>query len=238
MSGTGIYYENRSCNYTTPGCDTTAVPARAFPEGFRMIAGNSTRRTYDNSNFAQQAISLYCDYVTYHGEFPPHSCLQMRAQVTFPSCWDGVNVDSKDHQSHVAYPIQYFDGGDCPASHPVAIIKIFTEWTYNFGNLVTGEHYYNDTNFVFANGDTTGNGLHADFISGWQNVTILQRAFQNCNGTTPETCEIRGYDLPPGTQPQQATQPLITPAIYEEPVGLDGIAISKLPGNNPVYTSS
>ena len=234
MAGTGLYYLNRACNYSTPNCDTYSVPVRAFPEGFRMIAGDSTRRTYNATDVAQQAISLYCDGVTYHGQFPPATCKQMRAQVTFPSCWDGVNVTSANFQSHVAYPSNY-DGGNCPGSHPVAIIQLFSEWTYNFYDFANGKFLYSDTNFVFANGDTTGNGFHGDFVNGWQNLTILQNSFQNCQGSTPETCEVRGYELPPGTTPQQATQPLIHPAIYEEDIGLKGNAIPKLPGNNPVY---
>lgn len=27
----------------------------------------------------------------------------IRTQVTFPTCWDGINLNSPDHQSHVAY---------------------------------------------------------------------------------------------------------------------------------------
>lgn len=234
MSGTRICYLNRACNYTTPNCDTYEVAARAFPEGFRMIAGTSMRRTYDPADAAQQAVSLYCDGITYHGEFPPQSCKQMRAQVTYPSCGHGMNADSKDHQSHMAYPTNY-DDGNCPESHPVAIFQIFSEWTYNLYDYTNNKYLYEDTNFVFANGDTTGNGLHADFINGWQNLTILQSSFQNCNGASPSQCEVQVYELPPGATPTQATQPLITPAIYEEDLGLAGDPIAKLPGNNPVY---
>ena len=36
--------------------------------------------------------------------FPPTPCPGgIRATVIFPSCWDGVNLDSPNHQSHVAY---------------------------------------------------------------------------------------------------------------------------------------
>lgn len=50
------------------------------------------------------------------------------------SCWDGKNLDSPDHKSHVAYPIDgphAFDGmgvgGQCPESHPVKIPQIMLE---------------------------------------------------------------------------------------------------------------
>jgi len=50
------------------------------------------------------------------------------------SCWDGKNLDSPDHKSHVAYPAagpQTFTGssvgGACPATHPVKIPQIMLE---------------------------------------------------------------------------------------------------------------
>lgn len=47
----------------------------------------------------------------------------------FYSCWDGVNVDSADHKSHVAYPT----GASCPTSHPVQVPQIFIETIWNTG---------------------------------------------------------------------------------------------------------
>lgn len=50
------------------------------------------------------------------------------------SCWDGKNLDSPNHQDHVAYPQagpQQFTGssvgGDCPSTHPVKIPQIMLE---------------------------------------------------------------------------------------------------------------
>ena len=38
---------------------------------------------------------------TEYNSLPPEPCLRLRAEVFFPSCWDGVNLDSSDHKSHV-----------------------------------------------------------------------------------------------------------------------------------------
>ena len=60
--------------------------------------------------------------------FFDHQCPDgMRAQVFFPSCWDGVNLDSADHKSHMAYPIGEYNNGYCPDTHPVHIISLFYE---------------------------------------------------------------------------------------------------------------
>jgi hypothetical protein len=72
----------------------------AFPEGFQMLAGNPYLRNYTDTQ-AQQAISFTClgtDNAETH-EFPNYNCPGgLRAQVFFPSCWDGVNLDSADHK--------------------------------------------------------------------------------------------------------------------------------------------
>jgi hypothetical protein len=85
-------------------------------------------------------------------------------QVYFPSCWDGVNLDSSDHKSHVAYPNQTYDNGPCPASHPVRLMSIFYEVTWNTG-LFSNMWYGSGQPFVLAQGDPTGYGLHGDFVS-------------------------------------------------------------------------
>jgi Domain of unknown function (DUF1996) len=48
------------------------------------------------------------------------------------SCWDGKNLDSPDHKSHVAYPTAGpasfdTDGGACPTTHPVKIPQVMLE---------------------------------------------------------------------------------------------------------------
>lgn len=126
---------------------------------------------------------MNCNGKDHYDEFPTN-CRQLRAQVTFPACWDGKNVDSPNHKDHVrilflfwlncttdnlqyprvqvSYPAN-FNGGACPSTHPIALPSIFSEWYFDFSK-------FNDTKFVFANGDTTTNGFHADFINGWTDL--------------------------------------------------------------------
>jgi hypothetical protein len=48
-------------------------------------------------------------------------------------CWDGKNLDSPDHQSHVAYGNQggASGGGACPSTHPVKLPQIMYELMWN-----------------------------------------------------------------------------------------------------------
>lgn len=52
-------------------------------------------------------------------------------------CWDGVNLDSVDHQQHVAYSQNQGGfggangGGACPSSHPVKLPQLMYEIMWN-----------------------------------------------------------------------------------------------------------
>ena len=47
-------------------------PIVAFPQGLKMIAGSAIRRTYDPTNFSNQAVSFVClDYNGNHSNDPP-----------------------------------------------------------------------------------------------------------------------------------------------------------------------
>jgi len=222
-----VYYQLRACDYspTAKNCGGSKIPM-AFPDSFRMVAGDPFRRTQNDSDKAQRAVHMVC--LTFDGEreleleqapgFPHQQCHTLRAEVYFPSCWDGKNLDSPDHKSHVAYPaIGDFNGGVCPESHPVALFSIFYEFFFDTST-------YTDLKFAFANGDPTAFGYHGDFVMGWTNRTLLQTAHRDC--VTAANCPKLGNQQP-------ETRPLIFPAIYEEEIGLNG-PIPALPGDNPV----
>ncbi|KAL3494166.1 hypothetical protein BJX62DRAFT_234539 [Aspergillus germanicus] len=188
-----IYYLNRACNYT-PGasiCGEDSYPL-APPAGLRVIAGDPKLETYNDSDFSQRAISHMClqqngtSKETKH--LPRTSCSKVRSQVFFPSCWDGKNLDSPDHKSHMAYPaIGDYNVGVCPKSHPVAIFSLFVEFLFNTAPFPDYE------NWVYATGDFAGYSLHGDFINGWTDQQALQQALETCTGeewlSSPE-CSI------------------------------------------------
>ncbi|KAK7702584.1 hypothetical protein SLS64_009547 [Diaporthe eres] len=53
----------------------------------------------------------------------------IRTTITFPTCWDGKNVDSPDHKAHVAYPSSgsFESTGPCPSTHPVRLPQLMYE---------------------------------------------------------------------------------------------------------------
>ncbi|KAF2774222.1 WSC-domain-containing protein, partial [Teratosphaeria nubilosa] len=178
--GLTVYYEQRYSN-------TTDEKVLAFPENFRMLAGDPFQRNETNATAAPgQAVSFVClDYSGVNSEqvlnMPDRNCPDgLRAQVYFPSCWDGVKLDSENHSSHMAYPVGgSYDNGACPPSHPVRLISIFFEVIYQT-NLFQDRWFKNGSHpFVFAMGDRTGYGFHGDFVNGWD-VNTLQDAIDQC----------------------------------------------------------
>lgn len=161
--------------------DNQTEKLHAFPQGFRMVAGDPFTRTYDGS-LAAQGISFNClgaNKPETNG-FPDIPCPGgMRAQVYFPQCWDGVNLDSVDHKSHMSYPDgNVYNGGNCPSSHPVHMVSIFFELLYDTA-LFSDQWVDGQNPFVFAQGDATGLGFHGDFFNGWD-VDVLQEAIDTC----------------------------------------------------------
>ncbi|KAI1186541.1 WSC domain-containing protein [Nemania serpens] len=235
FKGNAIYYQNRACDYA-PG--RTVCPsyktnfAAPPPAGLRMISGNKDLRTFNQSDVTQRAVNHHCvgptDQET--NSLPLYHCDLIRAQVTFPPCWDGKNLDSADHKSHMAFTAYGdYNGGVCPQSHPVAIIQLFFEFDYDTTK-------YTDRNFVFAQGDKTGYGFHGDFVNGWKDQTRLANAHRTCTGAqgvNAPTCSLNvGSDGSPG---HASSQPLEHPAPAEQ-VGLNG-PLTALP-NNKVPTGN
>jgi hypothetical protein len=153
--GVTIYYRRR-----------TVAPLRAFPEGLRMIAGDA-RAT---SPQARRVTFWNCGVTA--GVAPssePPDCPEgrrngLRLHVTFPNCWDGRNLDSSDHRSHMAYS----ERGVCPASHPVEVPSISLIVRYG----ITGAD-----GLELASGGV--HSAHADFVNAWDQ-DALRRLVARC----------------------------------------------------------
>ena len=88
--------------------------------------------------------------------FPSKPCAGgIRATVIYPSCWDGRNLDSPDHQSHVAYADGAALAGDkCPTTHPVRIPQLMLEIMYDTSGFADSKYYQSGKQpLVYSFGD-------------------------------------------------------------------------------------
>ena len=138
----------------------------AFPPGFRMIAGNAKA----GSPQARRVTFWSCGAL---GSVRPASGVPtcwnarragLRLHVRFPSCWDGRNLDSPDHQSHVTYPVR----GRCPSrfSHALPQITLIYRYPSAGGAGIT----------LASGGRHSG---HADFFNAWRQED-LQSLVEGC----------------------------------------------------------
>ncbi|MFF5497673.1 DUF1996 domain-containing protein [Streptomyces aquilus] len=167
-----VYYGSRLSD------PSATVP---FPEGFRMIAGNAKAQTPTPAGSPGQywcagpggEIGRSAD-----GNWPICApTAHLTHQLVFPDCWDGKNLDSPDHKSHVAFTYD----GKCSGAYPVAIPNLSFVVTYPTQGSAAG--------FRLASG--MASSVHGDFFNAWDNTAqghrvkdcITQKAKCNSAGT-------------------------------------------------------
>ena len=90
---------------------------------------------------------------------------RLTLNIDGPDCWDGVNLDSPDHRSHVSHST-YVPYQHCDAAHPyhmpkVSIIAIYTA----DANFVAGNWHLSSDEMV--SGAAPGTTFHADYLEAW-----------------------------------------------------------------------
>ncbi len=138
-----------------------------LPRGLRMIAG------YPNANNAQDAWEIgvwncgtlhSSDKKSIPADCPAGSTLEVH--IDFPQCWNGNDLDSPNHRSHMAFAT----GNGCPTTHPRAIPVI----TFNISWLVPESNataHWRLSSDMYTDG-AGGYSMHGDWFNGWdQRVT-------------------------------------------------------------------
>lgn len=151
------------------------------PNGLVIIAGDQTA-----SPAKPQSLNVidwqchvngstdtsYAEYLARKPHIIPCSH-DLTATVKFPACWNGVDLDSPDHKSHMSY---YNESGRCPASHPKNIPDITYAIHYNVSST-EGLRLSSD-DYV---GGAGGYSFHGDYMFAWDD-DVLEVWFANCNG--------------------------------------------------------
>ena len=157
---------------------------KAILKGLRMIAG-------DGSLSSRQGQGNWGCLEVYLGHFDSIQdvlndarCVignHIQLSIEFPQCWDGKNLDSSNHKSHMANPVN----GSCPSTHPVAIPVI----TFNVRFPITQNSKNQNWHLSSDMYDYTklGGGLsvHGDWWDGWD--TNTEKAWiENCDNPSKD----------------------------------------------------
>lgn len=162
--------------YRTPvGVDARTV--EPLPNGLEMIAGDADATTGQDSR-----VSSWSCGPAGPKQPEPFHCPQrgagLQLNLVFPTCWDGENLGSADHRSHLAAVVRADDGtAACPASHPVVLPEVTVEVRY--------PPMAGPGPFTLASGPVTGG--HGDILVAWDQdhlageVDTCLRANRRCD---------------------------------------------------------
>lgn len=144
-----------TAGYSSGPGDTTQI--RPFPAGLMVVAGTAATGQPREVN-GQTVWRARCqDGTVKPGSSSPFvapmcATPDLRIDVNFPDCWNGRELDSPNHQSHLAYSN---DPGQCPPGYPVRVPRLSLKFSYP----TTGGPGIRLAENVFP---------HADFINGWR----------------------------------------------------------------------
>jgi Domain of unknown function (DUF1996) len=143
---------------------------KPFPAGLRMIAGDS-KATSANPQ-PTQYVNWKCGDGLDGTAKPPASCGNLlRLRLEFPNCWDGRNLDSADHKSHMTYAPS--SGRGCPSSHPVPVPSLHLNFKWKVSGDLSGVR-------LSSGGVHSG---HADFFNSWNQQAQAQLVRQCLNSS-------------------------------------------------------
>ncbi|KAL8747473.1 MAG: hypothetical protein Q9184_007592 [Pyrenodesmia sp. 2 TL-2023] len=240
------------------GDNTPDLERSEFPQGFRMMAGDSNLRSDDgsmgspgnqlnwrcHSREGQTATGFPKGFTSCNGGYVGGLAATMR----FPSCWNGQDFNKDAPMAHMSYPTNRDGMAGCPEGFKKARFpEIMIEYWLDVSQF-DGQYSADEVPWVLSNGDPTGYGFHMDFVrtlviparkistnivqlNGWK-VGALAHAIKGCNiGNTGDTLGSPQC-FPGAIQSEDAKQACTIAPVVNQDIGKSGL--NALPGCNPI----
>jgi hypothetical protein len=144
----------------------TLAEVSPFPNNLRVIAGDGKATSPQGMRvtFWSCGVESGVDRSETVPTCPDTRGSFLRLHIRFPECWNGRQLDSADHKSHMAYATR----AGCPSTHPVEVPQITQIYRYPSRG---GE------GFSLASGGQYS--AHADFVNAWQ-MGALKKLVDGC----------------------------------------------------------
>lgn len=173
----------------------TLVDARWYPNGHRMITGDpsgtgeappgtSITCFHDDGSLSEERRRLPTPE-----EIGSAGCTGLRVLILFSSCWDGVNLDSPNHNSHMWSNNNPYD--ECPTEFHVRFPNMSMVIYTPIKHVADLAYLRLASDFPKSSGYPAGSTLHADRVEGFSddpdpfgigaNQSLKSMILNNCN---------------------------------------------------------
>jgi hypothetical protein len=215
-----IYYKrlpasDPRCTRSNPGAegDCVGIPTGLrFITGYNMATGTQDAHPFfycqnsDNGTIKAVSSTLHDNISQVIADCPVGARLTLN--ISAPDCWDGKNLDTADHRSHVAFGSYVWDAAKaqsyyrCDDAHPYVMpqLAIIAFYTVDANFAANKWHLSSDE---MVPGALPGTTFHADYWEAWS-PTVRDTWLASCiNGHL----NCAGGDLGNGTAIKGMTVP-------------------------------
>ena len=185
IDGTGnvILPDSAIFYYKTGYLGIKPSDVKPIPKGLRMISGDSSLSSSQGQGHwgCEEVYIGHKDSIQEVLNDPRCGAgNHLQLGIDFPQCWDGKNLDSSNHKSHMSDPVN----GACPSSHPVPIPVISFNVRFPIAQGSTQNWHLSSDMYDYAK---LGGGFsaHGDWWDGWD--TNTEKAWiENCNNPSKD----------------------------------------------------
>lgn len=198
-----VYYKRMPSS--DPRCRTEATACVKLPRGLRYVFGYSmtdpsstptdTDRRWWNCDGVGAVSGHFATIKDALAKCPTGA--RLGVVLVAPDCWNGKDLDSPDHRSHMAY--RFYDGSGpnpvCPRTHPY-IIPQFQLGAWYTTDTTARNWYLSSDRMPGMAASEPGTTAHADWFGAWED-SILDLWTTNC---IDKLLSCSGGDLGQGQQ--------------------------------------